>query len=329
MNKITFSIIGGGWRSEFYLRVAKLLPDFFEIAAICIRNESKAKDIREKYNCNIVKSIDEILSIPCDFIVNCTNKENINSISIELAKKGFPVLSETPATEQSGFDSSLKIQVAEQYHLLPMNVALQKIIDMGIIGDVNYLEIASAHDYHAMSLIRKFLKVTSEPTNVVSYHFDTKVLSTHGRYGEIDDKKIINTLQTVKIFDFGDKKAVYNFSHDMYFSPIRKKHILIRGTRGEIENEIVRYFNADNNFCESIISRRPCGDLDGFFNEDITFENKLLYRSPFKGIRISDEEEAIAMCLLKMKEYTKNHKSFYSFSDAVLDYTFYNLKQCD
>ena len=326
MNKITFSMIGGGWRSEFYIRIAKLLPDFFEIASICIRNENKAKEIKEKYNCNIVKSIDEVLSVPCDFIVNCTNKENINQISITLAKNGFPVLSETPAIEQSDYDSSLKIQVAEQYHLLPMNVALQKIIDMGIIGDVNYVEIASAHDYHAMSLIRKFLKVKFPPTNVVSYQFDTNVLVSHGRYGEIDDKKISDTLQTIKIFDFNNKKAVYNFSHDMYFSPIRKKHVLIRGTRGEIENDIVRYFNTNNQFCESKIARRPCGDLNGLFNEDITFENKLLYRSPFKGIRISDEEEAIAMCLVKMKEYTENNNAFYSFNDAVLDYTFFNLK---
>ena len=326
MSKIKFSIIGGGWRSEFYLRIAKLLPDTFEVVAICIRNEIKAKEIREKYNCNIVKSIDEILSVPCDFIVNCTNKEDISSISIELAKKGVPVLSETPAIEQHNYNNSLKIQVAEQYHLLPMNVALQKIIDMGIIGDVNYVEIASAHDYHAMSLIRKFLKVNSAPINVVSAEFDTKVLSTHGRYGETDDKKILTTLQTVKIFDFGGKKAVYNFSHEMYFSPIRKKHILIRGARGEIENETVRYFNTDNQFCETKIARRTCGDLDGLFNEAITFENKLLYRSPFKGTRISDEEEAIAMCLVKMKEYTQNGKAFYSFNDAVLDYTFYHLK---
>lgn len=324
MSKIKFSIIGGGWRSEFYLRIAKLLPDAFEVAAVCIRNEIKAREIREKYNYNIVKSIDEILAIPCDFIVNCTNKEDISSISIELAKKGLPVLSETPATEQPDYNSSLKIQVAEQYHLLPMNVALQKIIDMGIIGDVNYVEIASAHDYHAMSLIRKFLKINTAPNNVLLTQFDTKVLSTNGRNGEIDDKKVINTLQTVKIFDFGDKKAVYNFSHDMYFSPIRKKHLLIRGTHGEIENEIVRYYNDDNQFCESKIARRCCGDLDGLFNEDITFENKLLYRSPFKGTRISDEEEAIAMCLLKMKNYIENGKSFYSFSEAVLDYTFFN-----
>ena len=95
---------------------------------------------------------------------------------------------------------------------------------------------------------------------------------------------------------------------------------------GEIENETVRYFNEDNQFCEAKITRRLCGDLDGLFNEDITFENKLLYRSPFKGTRISDEEEAIATCLMKMKEYTENGNTFYSFNDAVLDYTFYHLK---
>lgn len=323
MAKIKFSIIGGGWRSEFYIRIAMLLPNTFEIASICIRNENRANEIAKKYNCNVVRSIDDLLTIPCDFIVNCTNKEDISRISVALAKKGFSVLSETPAIEQTDYDKSLKIQVAEQYHLLPMNIALQKIIDMGIIGDVNYVEIASAHDYHAMSLIRKFLKVNYKPINVISTQFNTKVLSTHGRYGETDDKKLTDSCQTIKVFDFGDKKAVYNFNHDMYFSPIRKKHILIRGTRGEIENETVRYFNSDNQYCESKIARRPCGDLDGFFNEDITFENTLLYRSPFKSVRISDEEEAIAMCLVKMNEYIQYSNEFYSFNDAVQDYKYF------
>ena len=31
---------------------------------------------------------------------------------------------------------------------------------------------------------------------------------------------------------------------------------------------------------------------------------------------MSDEEEAIAMCLVKIKEYTDNNKAFYSFNDG-------------
>ena len=42
---INFVIIGGGWRAEFYLRIAQLLPDRFNVTAICVRNINRAEYI--------------------------------------------------------------------------------------------------------------------------------------------------------------------------------------------------------------------------------------------------------------------------------------------
>ena len=35
---IKYAIIGAGWRSEFYLKIAALLPNEFSVSGIYIRN---------------------------------------------------------------------------------------------------------------------------------------------------------------------------------------------------------------------------------------------------------------------------------------------------
>lgn len=49
MNKVEFGIIGTGWRTEFFLRIAKALPERFEISSIMVRDESKGKALEQKW----------------------------------------------------------------------------------------------------------------------------------------------------------------------------------------------------------------------------------------------------------------------------------------
>ena len=45
----------------------------------------------------------------------------------------------------------------------------------------------------------------------------------------------------------------------------------------------------------------------------------MLYTNPFPYSRLSDEEIAIATCLVKMKAYIKTGEAFYSLKDAEFD----------
>ena len=326
MNKITYSIIGGGWRAEFYLRIAALIPEYFSVSCICVRNKECAKEISKKFDVTVVDTIDKLKEIPCDFIVNCINKDDISKLSLSLAAEGYAVLAETPACtsdEQAKnlikiFNPKYKIQIAEQFHLKPMYQTIKKIIENGVIGNVNYINISVAHEYHAMSLIRFFLD--SDNGKLISQtEFNSPILHTNFRNGEVDNKTYQDSRHTIKIFDFEGKTAVYDFDAEQYFSPIRTDHLLIRGTRGEIENDTVRYFNQDNRFVESRIVQHKSGNLDGFYNGKITFENQVLYTSPFSIARLSDEETAIATVLVKMNEYLKTGKEFYSLKSALND----------
>lgn len=57
---ISFGIIGSGWRSEFYLRIAALLPEKFTVTGIFIRNPVKKEEFRIKYADKICDSIEEL-----------------------------------------------------------------------------------------------------------------------------------------------------------------------------------------------------------------------------------------------------------------------------
>ncbi len=316
-----FIIIGGGWRAEFYLRIAKALPDLFRVSAICVRNKERAEYISKNFNVKVVSTIEDALKSPFDFIVNCINKDDISDLSEALADRGYYVLAETPVTKPQDKNHNYdKIQVAEQFHLKGTFCALKKIILSGIIGDVVHINMSVAHDYHAMSLIRFLLDDYEVPKLLGNFSLNDKMLESNGRCGVLTHKEVKDKTQTIKIYQFKNATAIYDYNIEQYFSPIRNDRILIRGTKGEIENNQVRYFNENNEFVLSDIKHLTSGLLDGFYNDKITFENKVLFDFPFKEARLSEEETAIAQCLIDMKNYIETGKELYSYEKAYIDY---------
>lgn len=321
---IDFVVIGGGWRAEFYLRIANALPELFRIRAICIRNKERAEEIAQKFSVNVVGSIQEAMSFPFDFVVNCINKDDVSDLAVQLADEGHYVLCETPVIRkpESGHAYD-KIQIAEQFHLKGRYQALKKVLDSGIIGEINYIQMSVAHDYHAMSLMR-YLLDDDKPELLYSVSLPDYVMRTNGRIGEFEEKKTEETVHTVKLFQFGSATVMYDYNKEQYFSPIRKDRLLIRGTKGEIENDIVRYLNERNEPVTSRISMEMSGLLDGLFYDKISFENNVLFEYPFPSARLSEEEIAIAQCLIRMKEYIETGKELYHYERAYQDWFFYN-----
>lgn len=319
---INYAVIGSGWRAEFYLRIAKLVPEVFCVTAMCVRNDEKAKYFENKYGVKTFRTVEETLKEKSDFAVVCINKQDIAQMALEVADRGTFVLCETPIMlpKNEGKHNYDKIQVAEQFHLKGTFAAIKKIIDEGIIGNISSIDVSCCHDYHAVSLVRFFLGDGVEPEKMCQYTFDDKVLKTHGRNGELVEKEITTGTRIIRMYKFGNVSVLYNHSKEQYFSPIRKNRFIIRGTRGEIEDNTVRYFNENNQFVQSEIKHEMCGNLDGFFNNKITFENRVLYEYPYNSSRLSEEETAIAACLTGMKEYIESGKEMYSFDRAYKDY---------
>ena len=69
MKKISFLIVGSGWRSMYYVRIARALPQLFEVCAMLCRTKEKARRIEEDYHIKTSLSEEECEAMHPDFIV--------------------------------------------------------------------------------------------------------------------------------------------------------------------------------------------------------------------------------------------------------------------
>ncbi len=321
-------VVGAGWRAEFYLRIAALVPEKFEVTGIFVRNPDARHKIADTYSVKVCESLDELLDTGCDFVVSCVGSKSILDMAATLAEHGMPVLTETPAgtdldmirAMREKLQPDWKIQVAEQFHLQPRHSALQAVVDSGILGEVHHLQLSTCHGYHAVSLIRKYLHTGDRMPDIQKVILPDISMRYNSRQG-ISEPTPTDMPQTIATLTFGDKSAVYDFTRAQYFSAIRGKRILIRGEKGEIVNDTCTYLNGDQPMTFSLTRDTfgANGSLNGLYLRAITGNGQTWYRNPFPGARLTDEEVAIATCLIKMDEYLQGGAPFYPIEEALLD----------
>lgn len=332
MSKVTFGIVGGGWRSEFFLQIARALPEVFEICGMVVRDEEKGKAIEKRWEVKTFRTIDKMLkaSNP-SFVLVSVSKPAAPGITRELTERGIAVLSETPpAPDLEGLielnkltEAGARIQVAEQYHLQPLHAARISIANSGKLGQVSQVHISVCHWYHAMSLMRRFLGISYENATISARCFVSSIVDGPDRYGAIEEEKIVDSEQVIAVLDFGGKLGIYDFTYDQYFSWIRSLHLLVRGNRGEINDEQVRYLKDYRTPVEMDLKRQNAGEkgnLEGYYLKGILAGEDWIYRNPFAPGRLTDDEIAMASCLQKMDLYSKGGPSFYSLAEASQDH---------
>ena len=339
MSRYRFVIIGAGWRAQYYVRIAKALPDLFELCAMYCRNEEKARRISSEFGVNAVSSEDECAAMKPDFVVTAVSKTSGPEVAVRWLEKGFTVLCETPAGLDMEtlndlwmrYKNGQKIVVAEQYFLYPYYSTLLKLTRKGLIGDVHSLNISLAHEYHGASLIRAFLGITPDTEFTVSAKtYEFSVTETRNRYEVFTDERIALKKRTVAAFGFtGGKTAFYDFDSEQYHSTIRKNFYKIRGTRGEISEDGAVSLNAENaavNAGLRMETRRieRKSDNPNLQSEDevtgIFFEGKQLYAPPFGLYGLSQDETAIAQLMKGTAEYAAGISgSPYPLEEALQD----------
>ncbi len=339
MGKYRFVIVGSGWRSLYYVRIAKALPEVFELCAMLCRTEEKASKMNSEYNIHTTVSVEECERYNPDFVVVVVNKSSIADVSMEWMKKGFTVLSETPAAVNQEnlneiwklHERGCKLVVAEQYTRYPVYNAMIKIVNKHIIGPPNFMDISLAHGYHGISLMRAFLEIdSSEQFSVYSRVYEYPTVETYSRYDKYTDGHTAIKKRNVAIFEFeSGKTAVFDFDSEQYRSPIRNNSYKIQGCKGEMIGGNIWYLEDNNDLVTlsmDIESREVITEYDNpnlhRIKEvtEISLGKELLYEPYFGKVGLAEDETAIALLMKETAEYSRgNCPEPYALADALQD----------
>ena len=333
MSKIRYALIGSGWRAEFYIRIAKALPEQFELTGVLIRDKAKGEKFAEKFDVRVVNALDDLMEAQPEFVVLAIKRGCVSDYLVSLFEKGIPVLTETPPGESQEALQMLwqayekydhpKVQVAEQYFLQPLYASWHKAIEMGLLGNVENINISALHGYHGISMIRWMLGTKGLPCTMYGKRYQFSVTETYGREGMAFDGETFLCPRDRVTLEFEDGKvAFFDFSDPaQYHSFIRTRQLSIQGDRGEIDDLMIRYLTPENIPVTQNLNRI---DLGVYGNQEwshfaIMLGEKFLYKTPFVNARLNDDELAVGSLLLGMSSYLKGGPQVYSFADALQD----------
>jgi Oxidoreductase family, NAD-binding Rossmann fold len=328
---ITFAVIGGGWRAEFFFRIAQAMPEKFRIAGCLAKTEATRARLKSGWSFPVFDDLNALLNEGPEFVVTSVPRAASGPLLVQLASQDMPVLAETPpASDLQGLielwrnlPKNARIQVAEQYPFQPLHAARLAFARSGKLGDIRQVQISVAHGYHGMVLLRKFLNIGYQKAVIRAFEFKSPLIAGPDRLGPPSEEKKIESVQVIAHLEFGDRLAVFDFAPDQYFSWIRSNRLLVRGERGEISNLDASYLSDFRTPIRIRFQRNDAGDagnLEGYYHQGYSAGDAWWYQNPFVPGRLSDDEIAIATCLSSMDSYLETGNSFYSLAEASQDH---------
>lgn len=327
---IRFGIVGSGWRSDFFLRIATQAPERFEVVGLVSRSAETRSDL-EARGIRAFADIDAMLAATQpEFVVVSVPRAVVPDTIEHLVDAGVPVFTETPpAVDLDAAEALYRrvagrgiVQVAEQYHRSPLLAAQLAIAASGRLGTVSQAVVAQCHDYHGVSIMRRALGVRGEDATITASVFESPLLTGPDRAGDPVEERTVTARQVTARFDFGDRLGVYDFAPQQYFSWIRGNRLLVRGDRGEISDLDVRWVETFDRPSAARIRRDVAGvggNLEGMFLRGLALGSEWVYENPFIPARLSDDEIAIASMLADMRACIDGGPDVYSLAEASQD----------
>ena len=311
MAKLRYLIVGSGWRSLFYLRVAQALPERFEVCAMLCRTPEKAERMHREYGAPVSTSVEECIAMQPDVVVVAVNKAAIAAVSREWLERGFAVLCETPAALDEDTLHALwqlhvqgaKLQVAEQYWLYPSLSRRLAAVHSGALGRVRFARLSVAHGYHAASLARQFLGAGQQPVRITGQRWTERVVETDSRWGIVEHgAPVEKELQRHTLEFAGGGVAFLDFCGVQYHSFLRSTHTGVQGERGELFDDTLRWLDETGTPQCRQLSDAP----------------SLLVRQAMQA-GLNEDETAIAQFLDWMQAYASGGAEVYPLADALQD----------
>ena len=326
-----FAIIGTGFRTEYFLRIAAALPERLRVTALLGRNAGRAAELGERYGVPVADDFEAVVRSRPAFVLVCVAWAPTPDFIRQAVAAGLPVLSETPpAPDADGLrrlwadlGPGAPVQVAEQYQFQPMHAARIVIAQSGLLGIPQAAHSWHCHGYHGVSLLRILLGARGIEARVQGFTSSERVLSRPGRSDESSALTESDATRTFARFDFGDRYGIFEFDGTQYWSPIRTRGITVRGTRGELDTDDVHWYADDDTPVTAHLLRQD-GGVDGDMTAHalwrISFAGETIYTNPVAPARLHDDEVAGAEMLGRMVTFANTGKPFYPLADGCQDH---------
>ncbi|WP_285724450.1 Gfo/Idh/MocA family protein [Psychromicrobium xiongbiense] len=327
-------IVGGAWRGQYFARLSRHFPQDLECIGIVARREETRQEIADQLNVPTYSSLEDLLRAGTpDFVITSVSWSANPAILEELVSRGIPVLSETPPApdlptmrqlwERVG--ASGLVQVAEQYLQMPTHAARRTAVHRGVIGEVSSVQISSTHLYHAVSVIRGMLGVSFEQATVSARRFTGPLINPSTRAGWTRDLTPHPASTTIATLEFSSgRSALYDFTDNQSRNHLRSRRLVIRGSSGEIDGDQVVRLLDEETILHSRITRHQSGyelDHEGFDTTHLSLDGQLLWRQPFPGLRLNDEDIAMSSMMLSMTRWVRNQgPAPYPLAEAAQDF---------
>ena len=307
---VRFGIVGSGRRAAFFLRLARMAPDRLEPVGVVSRSAERGDRIRTEWGVRTHRTLGELArSAGPDFVVAAVPWQAMPGVVIEAVQLGLRVLAETPPAPTveglrdlwAGVGASGQVQVAEQYLLMPGHAARLAAVRNGVIGQVSSVQVSSTHLYHALALMRGLLGVGFDSASVTARAFAAPLADPLTPDGWTRSAEPVDRVTTLGLMDFGaGRSGLYDFTENQWWNPLRVRRIVVRGSRGEIVDDSVVRLADPVTPVQSLLVRRPLGvdlNLEGVGVDHISLDGRVLYRNPFPGAGLSDDDLAVATIL--------------------------------
>lgn len=333
---VRFAVVGTGWRTRFFLRLAAMAPDLLEPVAIVGRTPQRAREALEQARMAAApfaahlhdrlpaEGLDHALSLRPDFVIAAVPWETSPEVIRDVVAAGMPVLAETPpAPDREGLralwsdvGASGLVQVAEQYTRMPGHAARIEVVRRGVIGAPHQVQVSSTHLYHAVSLMRTMLgsgdaaavtgaRVTARRATAPMVDPLTPDGWVGGGAGVPAPEPRTTMIATL---DFGEGRlGLYDFVDNQWWNPYLHRRIVIRGSLGEIANDSVLRMTPDGPVGSRLEHRRTGVDLnlEGNALWHTSFDGEVVYRNAWHDARMSEDDLAVAQLLADMGAWTR------------------------
>ena len=324
-----FALVGTGWRAEFYERAARMLPDRFQMSGVLCHSEAGREKAVRQWKARVYESREAIILDKPDFVVVSVPGKAVADLAAFFANRDMPALFETYCSESADAMDALwkrvggaPVQVAEQYPFQPMHQARIHVASSGALGKIYQARMSFIQNYHALAVLRRVLGVGMELPLVYGYHRENQRLAGPTRAGYPTEEKVESVKQEMFLLDYGDRTAIGDYESMQQRSWIRAPQFLIRGERGEIQNEQVTYLRDYLTPISYRLIRSQAGmdgNLEGDYLRGIQGEGTWLFTNPYIPVRMMDDEIAVASCLEAMGQYVSGGPAFYSLAEAFQD----------